>query len=300
MDIRELDLTAYSEAKPARLVNLLFIHDPVGGELMANPGRTSGESGILRAHPNGGGLRTLLSQNNYAVHEAANGSKIAAGTNVCQWNRRFRDQMKRILATRHQDKLFSDGARNRVVMFQSASSASWIEEEGTEPGNPDSWKKSVANYKAAYAALLDHFRKEPDTLFVAVTAPPLVKPESAQGMLGRVLGKPGKAEIEEVGKRIRSFNNWLKHFYSGWLHDYPLMNVVVFDYYDILTAGGVSNWLRYPSCVGRRDRPSAEGNALAAQRFIPFINRAMNRFAEQQSPFFAGRPLLSANKAAAR
>ena len=144
MDIRELDLTAYSAAKPASPVDLLFIHDSAGGELMANPGRTIGESDILRSHPNGGGLRTLLSQNNYVTHEAAKGSKIAAGTNVCQWNRRFRDQMKRILATRHQDKLFSDGTRNRVVMFQSASSASWIE-GGDRPGNPDSWKKTVAN-----------------------------------------------------------------------------------------------------------------------------------------------------------
>ncbi len=299
MDIRELDLTAYSEAKPASPVDLLFIHDSVGGELMANPGRTIGESEILRSHPNGGGLRTLLSQNNYVTHEAADGSKIAAGTNVCQWNRRFRDQMKRILATRHQDKLFSDDTRNRVVVFQPASSASWIDDEGIEPGNPDSWKKTVANYKAAYRALLDHFRKEPDTLFVAVTAPPLVRPESTKGIVGRILGKPDQAATEEVGKRIRSFNNWLKHFYSGWLHGYPLMNVVVFDYYDILTADGVSNWLRYPTRIGRRDRPNTEGNARAAQRFIPFINRAMNRMAEQQSPFFAGRPHLFANKAAA-
>ena len=300
MDIRELDLTAYSEAKPARPVDLLFIHDSAGGELMANPGRTIGESDILRSHPNGGGLRTRLSQNNYVTHEAADGSKIAAGTNVCQWNRRFRDQMKRILATRHQDKLFSDDTRNRVVVFQPASSASWIDDEGIEPGNPDSWKKTVANYKAAYTALLDHFRKEPDTLFIAVTAPPLVRPESTKGIVGRILGKPDQAATEEVGKRIRFFNNWLKHFYSGWLHGYPLMNVVVFDYYDILTADGVSNWLRYPTRIGRRDRPNAEGNALAAQRFIPFINRAMNRMAEQQSPFFSGKPHLVANKAAAR
>ena len=267
---------------------------------MANPGRTIGESDILRSHPNGGGLRTLLSQNNYVTHEAAKGSKIAAGTNVCQWNRRFRDQMKRILATRHQDKLFSDGTRNRVIMFQSASSASWIEEEGTEPGNPDSWKKTVANYKAAYTALLDHFLKEPDTLFVALTAPPLLRPDSTKGIIGRILGKPDQASIEEVGKRIRSFNNWLKHFYSGWLSNYPLMNVVVFDYYDILTGDGVSNWLRYPSTIGRRDHPSAEGNALAAQRSVPFLNRAMNRMAEQKSPFFTGRLYLSADKAAAR
>ncbi|MCK9263701.1 MAG: hypothetical protein WDA72_11140 [Desulfomonilia bacterium] len=300
MDIRELDLTAYSEAKPASPVDLLFIHDSVGGELMASPGRTIGESDILRSHPNGGGLRTLLSQNNYVAHEAANSSKIATGTNVCQWNRRFRDQMKKILTTRHQDKLFSDETINRVIVFQPASSASWIEEEGAGPGNPDSWKKTIANYKAAYTALLDHFLKEPDTLFIAVTAPPLVRPDSPKGIIGRILGKPDQAATEEAGKRIRSFNNWLKHFHSGWLRGYPLMNVVVFDYYDILTADGVSNWLRYPSRVGRRDHPNAEGNAQAAQRFIPFLNRAMNRMAEQKSPFFAGRPYLSANKAAAR
>ena len=70
------------------------------------------------------------------------------------------------------------------------------------------------------------------------------------------------AAIHETGKRIRSFNNWLKNVYSGWLHGYALKNVVVFDYYDILTAHGISNWLRYVSTESKDGRRSGGRSAL--------------------------------------
>lgn len=267
---------------------------------MAGPGRANGESGILRTHPNAGGLRAMLGQNNYVAHEAAYGSKIGADTDVCHWNRKFRDQMSRILTTRHQDMLFSDGARNRVVMFQPSSSSSWIDAEGSEPGYPDSREKTVANYKAAYRYLLSYFQRERKTLFIALTAPPLAKPEPAQGLIGRIMGRPDQGIVDEAGKRIRSFNNWLKNYSAGWLSNYPLKNVVVFDYYYILTAHGVSSWLRYPSGGGRGSHPNAQGNRAAAQEFIPFINRALNRMAEQASPLSVGRQTAFASKASAR
>ncbi|MDI9543303.1 MAG: hypothetical protein QM310_10445, partial [Pseudomonadota bacterium] len=251
-------------------------------------------------HPNGGGLRALLGQNNYVVHEAAYGSKIGAETDVCHWNRKFRSHMSRILATRHQDVLFSDGAFNRVVMFQSGPSSSWIDAEGREPGDPDSREKTIANYKAAYRSMLQYFMRERETLFVAVTAPPLVKPEPVQGLMGRILRRPDQAVVDEAGKRIRSFNNWLKNFSAGWLSDYPLKNVVVFDYFHILTAYGVSNWLRYPSGEGGDGHPNSRGNTEAARTFIPFINRALNRMTEQASPLSVGRHGAFASKVSAR
>ena len=300
MDIRELDLSVYSEAKPENPVHLLFIHHPDDGLLMAGPGRVNGESGILRTHPGGGGLRQLLGQNNYVVHEASHGSRIGSGTDVCHWNRKFRDNMQRILATRHQDMLYTDGTRNRAVMFQPGPSSSWIDAAGAEPGNPDSREKTLANYRAAYLSLLNYFRKEPDTLFIAVTPCALVKPEPAAGIIGRFLGGRDPAAIHETGKRIRSFNNWLKNVYSGWLHGYALKNVVVFDYYDILTAHGISNWLRYVLTESKDGRPSAEGNAQAAREFIPFINRALNRMAERASPFSTVKQGDFMRKASAR
>jgi hypothetical protein len=300
MDIRELDLSAYSTAKPGSPVHLLFIHHSAGGQLMAGPGRVNGESGILRTHPNAGGLRAMLGQNNYVVHEAGYGSKIGADTDICHWNRKFRDQMNRILTTRHQDTLYNDDTRNRVVMFQSGAFCNWIEADGAEPGHPDSREKTIANYKAAYRSLLKYFRKERETLFIALTAPPLVKPEQAQGIIARILGRPDRVPVDEIGKRARCFNNWLKNFSAGWLSGYPLKNVVVFDYYHVLTSSGVSNWLRYPSVSGKDSHPNAQGNAIAAQKFIPFINRALDRMTEQGSTVPVGRQEAFASKASAR
>lgn len=253
---------------------------------MADRGGVRGESSILKTHPNAGGLRTLLGRNNYVVHEAAYGSKIGEGTDICHWNRKFRDHMERILRTRYQDTLYTDSTRNKVVMFQPGDFSNWIEADGTEPGNPDSTEKTVADYKAAYRSLLEYFRKEPQTLFIAVTAPPIVKPEPAQGIFRRILGKSGQDQADETGKRARSFNNWLKNIHSGWLKGYPLRNVVVFDYYNVLTCCGASNWLRYPSGDAKDSLPNTEGNTKAAQDFILFINRAMNRMGKQVSNFY--------------
>ncbi len=253
---------------------------------MADQGGIRGESSILKTHPNAGGLRTMLSRNNYIVHEAAYGSKIGDGTDVCHWSRKFRDHMERILTTRYQDTLYTDGTRNKVVMFQASDSSNLIDAEGAEPGSPATAEKTVANYKASYRSLLEYFRNEPETLFVPVTAPPILKPEASQGIFRRILGRSGQEQADEMGKRARSFNNWLKNIHSGWLKDYPLRNVVVFDYYDILTFNGASNWLRYPSGTGSECLPSKEGNTKAAQDFIPFINRAMHRMGKQVSNFY--------------
>jgi len=282
MNILELDLSSYSAARPKDPVNLLFIHDSIGGQLMADRGGIKGESGIFRTHTNGGGLRTLLTQNNYIVHEAACGSKIGDKTDVCQWNRTFGEHMDRILTTRHQDVLFGDNSRNKVVMFQSSFSSNLIEAEGTEPGSADSSRKTTANYKAAYRSLLKYLEQNPETLFMAVTAPPLAKPAPDRSFIRMMLGRPDPAD--EIGKRARDFNNWLKNIYSGWLKDYPLRNVVVFDYYDFLTFYGASNWLRYPSVMGRDSHPSAEGNAKAAIEMVPFLNRALNRLENIEAP----------------
>jgi hypothetical protein len=277
MKILELDLSAYSAAKPGTPVNILFIRQAAGAQLMAGKGDFKGETGILKTHPSGGGLRALLAGNSYVVHEAGDESKIGHDTDVCHWNRKFRDSMETILMTKRQDMLYSDGTRNRVVMFQSGSWCNWIDEDGTEPGNPDAKERSLTNYRAAYRCLLKYFMQQPDTLFVAVTPPPLLKQEQPPGILHRLLGIKGRNLTDETGRRARSFNNWLKNAHSGWLHGYPLPNVAVFDCYDILTFYGHSNWLAYPSGRDRDTLPSAEGNGIVANELLPFINRARNR-----------------------
>jgi len=280
MPIKTLDLSQYSDKGPEDPVHLLFIHHSCGGQLFADKGSEEGENCIYKTHPNGGGLRQLLEENNYIVHEASYGSLIGDKTDICHWNVKFRDHMDKILACRNQDEFFQDHTRNSVVMFKSCFPNSWIEAEGKAPGNPDSCKKTMENYKSAYNALLEYFRQQPDTLFVVVTAPPLAKPVLyRKGKLTElaktILGRPDT--IEKVGPRARAFNNWLKDVEDGWLEGYELDNVVIFDYYDILTESGKSDWAMYPSKDGTDSHPSSEGNRKAAEALIPLLNRAVHR-----------------------
>jgi hypothetical protein len=277
MKILELDLSPFSAAKPGSAVHLLFIRTEAGAQLMAGKGEFKGESGIMKTHPNGGGLRVLLAGNNYVVHEAGEGSKIGHETDVCHWSRKFHDFMDSILMTKRQDMLHSDGARNRVVMFQSGPWCSWIDDDGAEPGSPNAKERTLTNYRAAYRSLLKHFAEHADTLFVALTAPPLLKQEQPPALLLRLLGRTGRETAESASRRARSFNNWLKNVNSGWLAGYALKNVAVFDCFDVLTFYGHSNWLAYPSGRDKDALPNAEGNQIVALELADFVNRARNR-----------------------
>ncbi len=280
MHVNTIDLTKYPATKPEKPVNLLFIHHSCGGQLFADKGPDVGDHCIYKTHPNGGGLRRMLEENNYIVHEASYGSLIGEDTDICHWHKKFKNYMDKILTLKHQDEFFTDGTQNQVVMFKSCFPNSWIGSDGSEPGDPDSCKKTLANYKAAYNSLLPIFSKYPHTLFIAVTAPPLAKPtlykkEKLKEFIKQILGRPDTTD--KVGRRVRAFNNWLKDVRNGWLKDYKLKNVVVFDYYDVLTGHGQSNWSMYPTGGGKDSHPSAAGNTKAAQEFVPFINRAVHR-----------------------
>lgn len=271
--VHKLDLSGYPKTGPDVRMNLLFIHHSVGATLLANKGGKSGKYCLWKSHPNGGGLRNLLTQNNYNVHEATYSSKVGQKTDIHDWHSKFRDHMDVILRTKIQDDLIENNGHNQIVVFKSCYPNSIINSVGSPPGDPDSPEKTLWNYKAAYNSLLPIFEKHPETLFVAVTAPPEVKPRMNQykeflfGLLG--FGP------EEMGKRNRKFNNWLVDMHSGWLSNYKQHNVVVFDYYNILTGNGASNWNVYGSSNGRNSHPNSEGNKIAAGKFVDFINRAI-------------------------
>ena len=93
-------------------------------------------------------------------------------------------------------------------------------------------------------------------------------------------GKPSEKErLLERGRLARELTSWTRSS-EGWLKGYPLKNVVVFDYYDVLTGEGAANLSRYPAGEGRDGRdshPAAEGNRRAADAFVPFLNRALRR-----------------------
>ncbi len=284
--VKTLDLAHYKDSKPDRMFRLLFIHHSCGGIWLADKGEALEivpNSCLFARHPYGGGLRALLEQNNYEVHEAGYNSVIGDKTDVCDWNAKFRDRMDSILRCDRQDALYSDASKkNQIVMFKSCFPANAIESEGKEPGNPDSPDITTANYKSAYTKLLGYFNAHPDTLFVCVTAPPLVASYAGRFTeLKRRLSDPEKSS-KAVGERARRFNNWLKDTEKGWLAGYKLKNVVVYDFYDVLTGYGASNYTLYPTENGRDSHPSAEGNSIAAREFVQFLNRAVNRFRESQ------------------
>ena len=278
--VKKLDLTQYSAEKPEKKLNLLFIHHSCGATLLADKGEKSGKYCLYLSHPNGGGLRQILRQNNYSVHEATYGSKIGQDTDICHWNAKFRDHMNIILKTDSQDTLYSDDSVNNIVLFKSCYPTSKIISEGKGPGDPDSCEKVTVNYKAVYNNLLGYFKNHSDTLFVAFTAPPVAEPVlytkgKIMNTIKAIMGSPDT--VEKIGRRARSFNNWLNDVKNGWLKDYKLKNVVVFDYYDVLTDYGKSNWSAYPTQGGKNSHPNSKGNQLAAREFILFLNKAVDR-----------------------
>jgi hypothetical protein len=269
---------ASSAAPTADSLHLLFLHHSCGGQLLADPGPEQGENCIYRTSPNGGGLRSLLQRNSCEVHEASYGSRLGQDTDLFHWWPKFRDRMPDILACKHQDDRLEPGQKNRIVVFKSCFPNNWFLTDDAPTGNPLGPELTVSNAQAAYRALLSEFQKQPEVLFVCVTAPPLAHPEASQPgwktLARRCLGR--SHPVLATGPLAREFNNWLKNP-NGWLWNYPLRNVAVFDYFDILTGLGKSNFSVYATGNGSDSHPSAEGNRLAAEAFVPFLNRAVRR-----------------------
>jgi len=266
--VKTLDLSQYSITPPSSPLNLLFIHHSCGGLWLADKGSATGHDCIYTVHPEGGGLRSMLEKNGYRVHEASYNSIIGAHTDIHDWPSKFSGQMGKVLKTDMQDTLLPAGETNNIVMFKSCF-----------PNNNFASDQAVDEAMDAYRRLLPDFRRQPNVLFVAVTAPPLVLPNKSQNLLKvflkKLLGRYKNVPV--IGQRARRFNDWLKDVEHGWLSSYELRNVVVFDLYDILTKEGQSNWAEYPTENGTNSHPNNTGNSIAAQKFILFLNRAVHR-----------------------
>lgn len=269
---------AFAADSEGAAVNLLFIHHSCGGALLAAPGplagggRDAGERCLYDSHPNGGGLRDLLAAAGYRVHQASYGSLIGEDTDLCHWRRKFATQMDRVLRTQRQDALLPDSQTNRIVCFKSCYPNNGFTSAGREPGDPDDCERTVANAKAAYQSLLPLLRAQPEVLFVAITAPPLA-PYKPMGLKETIQSWFRRAD--QSGKLAREFNTWLADRERGWLAGYDQPNVVVFDFYDLLTKAGTSDYLVYLTKHERDSHPNREGNAEAAAAFVPFLARAV-------------------------
>ncbi len=259
-------------------VRLLFIHHSCGGQLLAEPGEQSGggkDSGarcVYQSHPNGGGLRSRLQSAGYEVHQASYGSLLGEDTDIGHWRRKFAEQMDRILVCDGQDRAYTDGRTNEVVVFKSCYSSTDFTGPGKEPGDPDSPEQTLANAQAAYRALLPLFQARPEVLFVAVTAPPRAEPRP-QGLLDRLRAKFRRGPVS--ADFSHTLHAWMADRREGWLKDYDLPNVAVFDYHDLLTDGRSAKWSAYASGDGSDSHPNREGNARAAAAFVPFLDAAV-------------------------
>lgn len=262
----------------ASKLDLLFIHHSCGGQLLAPAGPADGEQCIYRSHPNGGGLRPRLEAKGYVVHEASYGSAIGEDTDLFDWLPKFRDRMDAVLATSHQDERLPAGRTNRIVVFKSCYPNNAFVSEGQRPGDPRGPALTYWNARATLAALLPELASRPDVLFVYVTAPPLApkRSEPLYLWLARKVGaRPARVPLERSAALARRFDDWVTSP-TGWLAGYRGTNVVVFDYYDVLT-GGASDVLAFPTGGGFDSHPAAEGNSRAAEQFLPFLDRAVRR-----------------------
>jgi len=264
--IAQDDVSGFPAEGPLRI---LFIHHSCGGQLLAAPGdqvggaRGSGERCIYRSHPNGGDLRARLEAEGHEIHEASYESTVGEDTDIRHWRAKFTTMIDRILMTDHQDRLYQDGSTNHVVVFKSCYPNNDFVGAGEPPGDPDSGELTIANAKAAYESLLPIFREQPDVLFIAMTAPARAEPKL--GVIDRVRAWLGREP--SAADHAREFNGWLADGDEGWLDGYGLPNVGVFDYYDVLTDHGVSNWSRYATGDGSDSHPSGDGNGVAAEQF---------------------------------
>lgn len=188
------------------------------------------------------------------------------------------------------------GGENVIVMFKSCFPNSGLDGSPDDPPtageNPlrglDAWSgyQTVANAKGIYVDLLEVFAAHPDKLFVAITAPPLHEDETSP----------------EQASNARAFNRWLV---EEWLADYPLPNVAVFDFYNVLTSnGGSPDEHDAGSDSGNHHRledgevqyvtdqsgdtsayaypgdshPTAAGNRKATEEFLPLLDSFVQRW----------------------
>jgi hypothetical protein len=280
-----MDLSAFSDGKPDKPLKVLFIHHSCGGQMLGDPGEADGpgkgtRQEIWKTHPNGGSGRSLLAQNGYVLHEASYDSEIGEKTDLFDWWPKFRDKMDKVKRTKLQDELLPEGEKNDIVVFKSCYPNSDFVGEGEGAGDPAGPDLTVANAKATLTKVREELAKHPDTLFVYMTSPPrapkVAKERAWKWLAKKVMGKEDAAFHAEQARLARQFTNWVVSK-DGWLAGYEGKNIAVFNYFDVLTDGGMSNLSRYASEDGWDSHPSSAGNQKVAQALVPFLNRAARR-----------------------
>jgi hypothetical protein len=256
---------------PDRVVKLIFIH------------HSTGENWLTDDY---GDLGRTLDQNNYFVSDTNYGwgpNSIGDRTDIPNWIEWFSSgetdlYMQALVDENGQHSSYTrslsdPGGENEIILFKSCFPNSALEGSPNDPPNSEGWL-TVGYAKYVYNEILGYFANRPDKLFVVITAPPLSDPAYAAN--------------------ARAFNEWLM---NDWLSEYPLSNVVVFDFYTVLTGadhhhrivnGQIehsflpgANTLVYPS---GDDHPSVEGSRKATREFVPLLNYYYHRWMENAAP----------------
>jgi hypothetical protein len=260
---------------PDATVKLVFIH------------HSTGENWLADGY---GDLGLTLEENNYFVSDTNYGwgpDGIGDRTDIPNWEEWFASSN----TPTYMDALFNEneqhasytrsladpGGENTIILFKSCFPNSDLYGNPNDP--PGTYAEmTVAGAKYVYNTILDYFATQPDKLFIVITAPPLSDRSNAAN--------------------ARAFNNWLV---TDWLaeNDYPLNNVAVFDFYNVLTdkeahhtwqdgaivhISGSKDTLAYRS---GDDHPNEAGSRKATDEFIPLLNVYYHRWADgttQQPP----------------
>ena len=222
------------------------------------------------------------------------------------WLRWFNDHLDAVLT--HQ----RDAGRHRIVLFKSRCAASNVgadagqEDPDARSADPFSETRSTSSYQAVYRhpdgpdatyerdgvpyrPLEQVFARNPDTLFVAITAPP------------RHYG-PEDATTDGEARRARRFNDWLK---GAWLDGYRaahpgLHNVAVFDWFDVLAYRDDHpehpNRLRFDFGGADGDsHPNRWADQVSVERFVKgpgaFLDQAWAAFAGADRPVAQPSPV---------
>jgi len=291
---------AVNTAPPVSPVKLVFVHHSVG------------EGWLADGH---GGLGMALRDNNYFVSEtnygwgsslpSSRGLPIGDTTDLGDWWIWFRGPssptyLSALYAESGQHGAYlpsytrlatNPGGPNEIVLFKScfgnsnlSQSDAPVPQIADNPMKGKAWdyaSYTVANAKGIYLDLLPYFGAHPEKLFVAVVAPPVPDGDTPGG---------------------RALANWLV---DHWLQDsgYTAGNVLVFDFYNVLTSktgGGASDvaletgnhhriWNgavqhktddgvdRSLYAISASDyHPNAAGDQKATAEFVPLLNAAYN------------------------
>lgn len=253
---------------PSQPVKLIFIHHSCGQDWLSD--------GV-------GNLGIELGRNNYFVSDTYYGwgpDSIGDLTDIPDWYEWFvGPNHDRYLTALYQENgqnseysrpISNPGGENQVIMFKSCYPNSALSGRPNDPPADGEWL-TVGHSKYIYNQLLTYFVTRPDKLFIAITPPPLIDRTHAEN--------------------AREFSRWLV---EDWLaeNNYPLANVAVWDYHNVLThpdnhhrfQGGSIQYviqngngsLHYDS--DGDDHPNPAGQQKSTGEFVPMLNIFYNNW----------------------